>query len=128
LFELFLTNEAGNQLNGLKNDKGLEKRYNAVKKAFRFLSENPRHRGLNTHEFTGLQGPGGKKVFEAYAEKPTPAAYRSFWHYGPAKNQITILAITPHPEINFIPQGASIPFSILLIISSGLINSIFPDH
>jgi hypothetical protein len=97
LFDLFLSNEAGNQLNGLKNDKGLGKRYSAVKKALRFLSSNPRHGGLNTHEFTGFKGPGGEKVFEAYAEQSTPAAYRIFWYYGPAKNQITILAITPHP-------------------------------
>jgi len=42
-------------------------------------------------------GPRGEKVFEAYAEQGTPAAYRIFWIYGPAKNEITILAITPHP-------------------------------
>ena len=36
-------------------------------------------------------------VFEAYAENNTPGAYRIFWYYGPGKNQITILAITPHP-------------------------------
>lgn len=97
MFELYLTHEAGDQLIGLKNDKGLEKRYTAVKKALRFLSANPRHKGLKTHEFTGMKGPKGEKVFEAYAEQATPAAYRIFWYYGPDKNQITILAITPHP-------------------------------
>lgn len=97
MFELFLTDEAGIQLTRLRNNKGLEKRVNAVKKALNFLSSNPRHKGLKTHEFTGLKGPKGEKVFEAYAEQATPAAYRVFWYYGPAKNQITILAITPHP-------------------------------
>jgi len=43
------------------------------------------------------RGAGGEKVFEAYAEHPTPAAYRVFWHYGPEKGVITIIAITPHP-------------------------------
>ena len=97
MFELFLTDEAGIQLTRLRNDKGLEKRYNAVKKALNFLSADPRHKGPKTHEFIGMKGPKGEKVFEAYAEQATPAAYRVFWYYGPAKNQITILAITPHP-------------------------------
>lgn len=97
LFEIFLTDEARNQLNGLRTDKGLEKRYNAVKKAIKFLSSNLRHQSLKTHEFTSLKGPNGEKVFEAYAEQSTPAAYRIFWYYGPDKNQITVIAITPHP-------------------------------
>lgn len=97
MFEIFLTDGAKSQLKGLKTDKGLAKRYKAVKKAIRFLSSNPRHPGLQTHEFTSLKGPEGEKVFEAYAEQSTPAAYRIFWYYGPHKDQITIIAITPHP-------------------------------
>ena len=97
MFEIFLTDEAKNQLERLKKDKGLEKRYNAVKKAMRFLSENPRHKSLKTHEFTSFTGPNGEKIFEAYAEQSKPAAYRIFWYYGPGRNQMTILAITPHP-------------------------------
>jgi hypothetical protein len=97
LFEIFLTGEAKNQLERLRKDKGLEKRYNAVRKAIRFLSENPRNKTLKTHEFTSLIGPKGEKIFEAYAEQSTPAVYRIFWYYGPVKNQITIIAITPHP-------------------------------
>jgi hypothetical protein len=97
LFEIFLTDEARNQLERLKKDKGLEKRYNAVRKAIGFLSENPRHKSLKTHEFTSLIGSKGEKIFEAYAEQSTPAAYRIFWYYRPGRNQMTILAITPHP-------------------------------
>ncbi|MEW6667894.1 MAG: hypothetical protein AB1512_22010 [Thermodesulfobacteriota bacterium] len=97
MFEIFQTDEAKEQLRRLKTDRGLSKRYNAVKKAIGFLSENPRHKSLRTHEFTSLEGPKGEKVFEAYAEQSTPAAYRVFWYYGPEKNQITIIAITPHP-------------------------------
>ncbi len=97
MFEIFLTDEAKNQIGRLKKDKGLEKRYNAVKKAIRFLSQNPRHKSLKTHEFTSLTGPKGEKIFEAYAEQSTPAAYRIFWYYGPDKNKITVIAITPHP-------------------------------
>ena len=97
MFEIFLTDEARDQLNRLKTDKGLEKRYKAVKKPIGFLSSNPRHKSLKTHEFTSLKGPNGEKVFEAYAEQSTPAAYRIFWYYGPNQNQITIIAITHHP-------------------------------
>lgn len=97
MFEIFVTEEAGSQLNELKAEKSLKKRYKAVIKAIGFLAANPRHQSLNTHEFTSLKGPEGEKVFEAYAEQSTPAAYRIFWYYGPSKNQITILSITPHP-------------------------------
>jgi hypothetical protein len=97
LFDIFLTDEAGEQLERLKIDKGLLKRYKAVKKAIQFLSQNPRHPGLQTHEFTSLNAPKGEKVFEAYAEQSTPAAYRIFWYYGPKEKQITIISITPHP-------------------------------
>ncbi|MFZ3138725.1 MAG: hypothetical protein WA126_15195 [Thermodesulfovibrionales bacterium] len=97
MFDIFLTDEADEQFNRLKSDKGLSKRYKAVKKAILFLSQNPRHPGLQTHEFTSLKGPKGEKVFEAYAEQATPAAYRIFWYYGPKENQITVISITPHP-------------------------------
>lgn len=97
MFDIFLTDEAGEQLDSLRIDKGLSKRYKAVKKAIQFLSHNPRHPGLQTHEFTSLNGPKGEKIFEAYAEQATPAAYRIFWYYGPKEKQITIISITPHP-------------------------------
>ena len=79
MFEIFLTDEAKNQMERLRKDKGLEKRYNAVKKAMHFLSDNPRHKSLRTHEFTSLTGPKGENIFEAYAEQSTPAANRIFW-------------------------------------------------
>jgi len=97
LFDIFLTDEAEEQLDRLKSDRGLSKRYKAVRKAILFLSQNPRHPGLQTHEFTSLKGSKGEKVFEAYAEQATPAAYRIFWYYGPKEKQITIISITPHP-------------------------------
>lgn len=97
MFEIYLTDQALKQIQYLKEDKGLEKRYRAVKKCIYYLASNPRHPSLNTHEFTSLQGPKGEKIYEAYAEQSTPAAYRVFWYYGPEKNQITIIAVTPHP-------------------------------
>ena len=68
MFEILITDSAREHLNIIKADKGLIKRYKAITKAIRFLSENPRHPGLSTHEFTTLKGPEGEKIFEAYAE------------------------------------------------------------
>ena len=94
---LQFTAEADRNLSCLEKDKGLAKRLRAVLKALGYLETNPRHKALNTHPFTSLQGVNGEKVFEAYAENNTPAAYRIFWHYGPGKDEITVIAITPHP-------------------------------
>jgi len=85
------------QLDHLENDKGLAKRLKAVNKALDYLESNPRHPGLNSHEFKSLAGAKGEKVWEVYAENKTPAAYRIFWHYGPKTDEITIVAITSHP-------------------------------
>lgn len=96
-FSLVFTKEAEANLEELEHDRGLEKRLKAVRKALGYLETNPRHPSLQTHEYKSLAGPGGAKVFEAYAEQSTPAAYRIFWHHGPGKTQITIIAITRHP-------------------------------
>lgn len=96
-FKLEFTDEASLQLKALEKDKGLLKRLKAVRKALGYLETNPRHSALNTHKFSSLRGPNEEEVIEAYAENNTPAAYRIFWFYGPGKNVITILAITPHP-------------------------------
>jgi plasmid stabilization system protein ParE len=97
LFELEWTDEAKATYTRLKNDISQRKRYRAVKKTVRLLAENPRHPSLQTHQFFSLKGPNGEKVFEAYVEQKTPAAYRVFWFYGPSKGKITIFAITSHP-------------------------------
>lgn len=96
-FKLEFTDEATAQFKSLEKDKGLAKRFKAVRKALAYLEANPRHPALNTHKYSSLQGPNGADLFEAYAENKTPGAYRIFWCYGPAKNIITVTAITPHP-------------------------------
>src|SRR3989338_214831 len=97
LFEVFLTDHAKDQLNHLRRNRGLDKRYKAVRETIQNLARNPRHPSLQTREFTSLHGPGQEKVFEAYAEQSTPAAYRIFWYYGPQRNQITVISIESHP-------------------------------
>jgi hypothetical protein len=59
---------------------------------------NPRHPGLNTHKFSGLTGPNGEDIFEAYAENNTPGALRIFFCYPQgAPGTITVVAIVRHP-------------------------------
>ena len=96
-FFLSFTPSAKAALRELKNSPHLEKRFKAVSKTLKFLQGNPRHPSLQTHQFSSFKGPGGEKVFEAYAEQDTPAAYRIFFFYGKARGEIVIVAITPHP-------------------------------
>ena len=97
MFEVIMEPEADKIWHLLRSNKTYEKRLKAISKTIKFLSRNPRHPGLQSHEYHGLIGPHGAKVFEAYAEQNTPGAYRVFWCYGPKSGQITILSITPHP-------------------------------
>lgn len=96
-FRLLFTDEAQANLIALARDHSASKRLNAVQKTLGLLERDPRHRSLQTHEYSKLTGPNGEKVFEAYAENRTPAAFRVFFCYGPARGEITIVAITPHP-------------------------------
>jgi hypothetical protein len=77
-------------------DEGLFKQ---VYKTVALLASNPKHPGLQTHDYHSLLHPYDpkQKIFEAYAQNQTPSAYRVFWCYGPGKQQITLIAITPHP-------------------------------
>jgi len=97
MFELILTLQADSDLLEIENDPSKKTILKAVRKTLGFMETNLRHPSLDTHEFSSLQGPNGEKVFEAYVQQKTPAAYRIFWYYGPDRKQITIVAITPHP-------------------------------
>lgn len=84
---------------GRKKSSRTEGLFKQVHKALGLLRANPRHPGLQTHEYYSLRNPFSDKdkVFEAYAQNRTPGAYRIFWCYGPGKGELTIIAITPHP-------------------------------
>ncbi len=96
-FRLNFSNDAAQQLKALSENPAIMKRPKAVRSALGKLEPKPRHPRLNTHKYNGYAGSNGEPAFEAYAENNTPGAYRIFWHYGPEKNMITVLAITPHP-------------------------------
>ena len=97
--ELLFAEQGRADLKALEDEKSKVSVLKQVRKALGYLQFNPRHPSLNTHEFTSLENPFDPKgkVFEAYAQNNTPGAYRIFWCYGPDKNQITVIAITPHP-------------------------------
>lgn len=87
------------QKSGKSKSSRQEGLFKQVKKCIDLLLEDPGHLGLNTHEFKSEPNPYSKdeKVFEAYAQQKTAAAYRVFWCYGPEQGQITIITITSHP-------------------------------
>lgn len=94
-FRLEFQPEAEEALTNLQQTN--PKKYQKILKTLGLMQTNLRHPSLNTHKYESLTGPNGEEVFEAYVESKTPAAFRIFWHYGPAREVITILTITPHP-------------------------------
>jgi len=96
-FKVQLNDEAEAQLETLRINPSLAKRFKSVRKALGQLETNPRHPGLHAHKYSKFKGPNGEDVFEVYAENRTPAAYRIFWYYGREPRQIVVLAIMPHP-------------------------------
>jgi hypothetical protein len=96
MFEVLWTSDAKAAYNLIKNNPAHKAQYKAVKKTIGLLSDNPQHPGLQTHIYLARKGPKGEKLFEAYAQQNTPAAYRVFWCYGPAKGAITIVTIAQH--------------------------------
>jgi hypothetical protein len=97
MFDLVFTEKANAQLDSLEQEKDKKTVLKAVRKTLGLMEKNLRHPSLQTHLFTSLEGENGEKVFESYAQNRTPGAYRIFWHYGPNKKEITIVAIVPHP-------------------------------
>ena len=104
--ELRFTFEADRHLTVIENDPSLKSVQKQVRKTLRYLQTNPRLKSLQTHDYQSLTRRYGIKVFEAYVQQKTPAAYRVFWHYGPDEMSkdgrripiITIIAIVPHPD------------------------------
>lgn len=97
-FELEYTENAEDDLLALASNNGKRVAQKAVIKALKLMSVNLKHPSLNTHKYDEMEGPDGEEVFESYAQNNTSGAYRIFWHYGPGRKIITILAITPHPD------------------------------
>lgn len=67
-------------------------------KAMYYLSINPLHNSLHSHEIKPLSERYGLKVWQSYLENKTSRARRMYWVYGPGKDEITIIGLEPHPE------------------------------
>lgn len=72
--------------------------FKQIIKCLNLLRTNPRHNSLATQEVKALSQRYSRKIWQSYLENRTPSAGRFFWTYGPARHQITILGIEPHPE------------------------------
>lgn len=97
IFELIFTAKADSQLDLLEHSRDKKNVLKAVRKTLALMETDLRHPSLQTHEYSSLEGANGGKVFESYTQNRTPAADRIFWHYGPKKGHITVVAIVPHP-------------------------------
>ena len=97
MLKLKFNDDAIKDLERLKKDRSNIRILKEVSKTLNLMQENLRHPSLNTHEYKGIKGPNGEKVFEAYVQQKTSGAYRIFWRYGPEQKTITIIAIVSHP-------------------------------
>ncbi|HLD73395.1 MAG TPA: hypothetical protein VJB34_00635 [Bdellovibrionota bacterium] len=91
-----MSSGARQQIQSIMDDPaklGLQKQ---LKKAFRYLSQNPGHPGLNSHPIPQFDKIFDAKVFSSYMQNNTPQAHRILWVYGPKIKHITIVAVTPH--------------------------------
>jgi len=94
-FRLRLSTEAKATIERLAKQES--KKHKKILKTLGLIEVNLKHPSLRTHKFSSLEGPNREEVFEAYVENKTPAAFRVFWFYGPNPEEITVIAITPHP-------------------------------
>jgi len=97
-FELEFTGEAREALARLAADGGAAVKHRKVRKTLGQLQRDPRHPGLESHEYQSFTGPAGEKVWESYVENRTPRAWRVWWCYGPGRGRITVITIGPHPD------------------------------
>lgn len=67
-------------------------------KALKFLSQDPFYPSLQTHEIETLTKRYGQKVWQSYLENKVSRAMRMYWVYGPNRQEITVVALEPHPE------------------------------
>lgn len=72
--------------------------YNKWGKALKHLAMDPRYPGLKSHTNSALTERFGKTIWQSYLENKRSKARRMFWAYGPDRQEITIVALDPHPE------------------------------
>ena len=81
--------------NNLTTDE--EDLFKRLAKSIKFLSVDPKHPSLQTHEIEELSKKYKMRIWQSYLDQGKTAR-RFFWTYGPNRKEITILGIEPHPE------------------------------
>ncbi len=78
MFVLIFARRAQEELERLEGSPGRTGLVKQIKKTLAFLQTNRRHPSLQPHVFHSLPHPYSptEKVFEAYVQQHTPAAYR----------------------------------------------------
>lgn len=94
---LRLSLEAQSQWVGLQSQRELRSACKAVGQCLAFLQAKFGQPGLHCHQHQSLSQRHGVKVFEAHLEKQGSGAWRVFWANGPEADELSILAILPHP-------------------------------
>ena len=69
-----------------------------LRKVFNFLTTDPRHPSLESHDIDALSKRYGRRVWQSNLKTRTPAAGRIYWVYGPSRHEITVIGLEPHPE------------------------------
>ena len=94
-FELVIAPEAQDTLDQLAASD--PKKHTKVQNCLGRLEQDPRYKGLNSHQFEAFDDIFGEKIWESYVENRTPAAWRVWWFYGPDQGQISVVKIAQHP-------------------------------
>jgi len=71
--------------------------FKRLTKSIKFLTVDPKHPSLQTHQIEELSKKYKMKIWQSYLDQGKTAR-RFFWTYGPNRKEITILGIEPHPE------------------------------
>lgn len=98
-FRLIYSPQAASVLEDLRAKAQYARKLKKVRKALAFLKTyGPSYPGLQTHPMESIPGPNGKTLYQSYVENRTPSAWRIWWIYGPDEDQISVVAIGPHPD------------------------------
>jgi len=71
--------------------------FKRLTKSIKFLTVDPKHPSLQTHQIEELSKKYKMKIWQSYLDQGKTAR-RFFWTYGPNRKEITFLGIEPHPE------------------------------
>jgi hypothetical protein len=97
-FELLLSDEAQALVEEMEGDSSQANKLRKVRGALGKLeTQGSAYPGLNSHQYSSIEGVNGEDVWESCVENQTPSAWRHFWAYGPNPGQITFVTLGPHP-------------------------------